>query len=120
MLRALPVPVIEHLARRITPRELAAGEVVIREGTLGARYYVIAEGEVEVRKGGQLLHTMGPGEGFGEIALLRQGRRTTDVRASPGGPVALYSLDRADFVAAVAGYSHAATAAAETMAVWEA
>lgn len=117
MLRALPVPTIEHLARRLVVRHLAPGEVVIRQGTIGTRFFVIRSGQVEVHCDGRPLGTLGPGEAFGEIALLRAGRRTTTVRAGPG-PVDLYSLDRPDFVTAVTGYSSASTAASDAMASW--
>ena len=120
MLRTLPVPTIEHLARRITPKELRPGEVVVREGTLGTRYYVIAAGRVEVHQRGRLTRTMGPGEGFGEISLLRNVRRTTTVRATADAPVALFAIARADFVLAVGGYAPAARTAAVTMEQWQA
>lgn len=119
MLRTLPVPTIEHLARHITPRRLRAGEVVLREGTPGSRFYVIAAGEVDVRKGGRWLRTMGPGDGFGEISLLRGVQRTATVTASANGAVDLLSLDRKDFVVAVGGYPPAALAAAATMSDWQ-
>lgn len=116
MLRALPVPMIEHLARRLTVRELAAGETVVRQGTVGTRFYVIVEGEVEVLAEGRIA-TMGPGRGFGEIALLRSVRRTSTVRAGPD-PVTLYRIDRPDFLAAVRGYTSAASAAEDAIASW--
>ena len=120
MLRTLPVPTIEHLARRLKARELLPGHAIIREGTLGSRFYVIADGTVEVREQGRLLRTMGPGEGFGEISLLRGVRRTATVTATSAGPVALYAIARDDFVFAVGGYPRAATAADETIAAWQA
>jgi hypothetical protein len=47
-------------------------------------------------------------------------RRTATVRASADGPVELYCLDRPDFVAAMTGYTPAATAASEVMESWQA
>lgn len=118
MLRALPVPMIEHLARRLFVRRLRAGETVIRQGTVGTGFYVVAAGQVEVRADGLTLRTMGPGEGFGEISLLQSVRRTATVVAGAGGAVELYCLDRQDFVGAMTGYRPAARAAAEVIDAW--
>ncbi|MGA0114095.1 MAG: serine/threonine-protein kinase [Burkholderiales bacterium] len=49
---------------------LPAGSVLIQEGDIGSSFYVLAEGEVEVRKQGRLLNTLGAGECFGEMAYL--------------------------------------------------
>ena len=69
---------------------------------------------------GHLARTMGPGEGFGEISLLRNVRRTSTVRAAAGAPVALFAIARADFVLAVSGYAPAARTATATIDQWQA
>lgn len=56
---------------------------------------------------GQSIRTRGPGDGFGEIALLRGCRRTTSVRAITA--LTLCRLSRTVFVTAVAGYSPSAS-----------
>jgi CRP-like cAMP-binding protein len=117
ILAALPVPSIEHLARAMRLRSLAPAELVIRAGTVGSGFYVVTSGAVEVRHGDRLIRTMGPGEGFGEIALLRSVRRTADVRAGPAG-AEVYALTRSDFVLAVTGCSPSATEAAAAIEGW--
>jgi len=100
--RPLPMPAIDVLALHVDHTEVPAGREVIHQGARGDRFYVIKDGEAEVIGDGRLIRTMGPGEGFGEIALLRDTPRTTTVRART--PLRLYTLDRLDFVSAVSGY----------------
>jgi MFS family permease len=109
MLRPLPMPAIENLAAHVDHAHIAAGEEVFRQGDHGDRFYVIEDGEVEVIAGGRLISTLRAGDGFGEIALLRDTVRTTTVRART--PLLLYTLDRHHFVAAVSDYSSSASEA---------
>ena len=89
--------------RRVsTPVRLASGEEVVRQGEPGERFYVIAQGELEVLVDGEVVRTQGPGEHFGEIALLRDVPRTATVHAR--GDVLLYALERDDFIGAVTGH----------------
>jgi CRP-like cAMP-binding protein len=118
MLRMLPVPTIEHLACRIRHKHVQPGAVVFREGTLGARFYVVVDGEVDIVRQGRRLRRLGPGDGFGEIALLRESRRTATVRAADGVPVELYALTRSDFVTAVVGVDSASSVASSTIDTW--
>jgi MFS family permease len=105
----LSPPVLEGLARSLAPVRFAAGEVVVREGAVGDRFYLIAHGRVSVSARGRGLATLGPGDGFGEIALLRDGIRTSTVTARE--PVKLYELERGPFLAAITGHPRAARAA---------
>ena len=81
MLRTLPLPSVEQLARGLEPVDVPAGSVVFRQGDVGDRYYVVESGEVEVIGDGRVVAVLGPGEGFGEIALLRRTPRTATVVA---------------------------------------
>ncbi len=107
LLRAIPIfaplaaPVLEGLARALTREEHPSGTVVIRQGDPGDRYFVIGAGVVTVEIDGRAVHDQAAGEGFGEIALLRDVPRTATVRAK--GPVALYALGREPFLAALTG-----------------
>jgi CRP/FNR family cyclic AMP-dependent transcriptional regulator len=72
---------VERVAREFKERDFAAGETVIREGSGGAAFYVIESGEVTVTIGGDPRATLGPGDYFGEIALIDQGARIATVTA---------------------------------------
>ena len=82
MLRPLPVTAIEQLAQNAERSEVPAGVAVFEAGDTGDRFYVVEEGSVDVLDGEQVVRTMGPGEGFGEIALLGSTTRTMTVRAT--------------------------------------
>jgi MFS family permease len=102
MLSPLPLVAKECLATSLVPVSVAAGEVVIREGDVGDRFYIVADGELEVV--GERLHRIAhAGDHFGEIALLRDVPRTATVRAVLDSR--LYALERGDFLTAVTGHS---------------
>src|SRR5262245_33054772 len=74
-----------------------AGEALARVGDFGWAMYTIVEGEVEVRSAdGTAVATLGSGDVFGEVALLRAGRRMADVVART--PTRLNALFTRDFV----------------------
>ena len=109
MLQPLPVPVMDRLARSLTPAHMPAGEVVFQQGDAGDRFYVIADGEAEVLADGRPICTLEPRDSFGEIALLRDVPRTRAVRARTA--LDLYALDRDVLVTAVSGCRQAAATA---------
>jgi MFS family permease len=108
----LPALALERLALNLQPLSVAAGIQVITQGEGGDRYYVISSGAAEVFIDGKLVNTLGPGEGFGEIALLRDVPRTATVTTTEPGE--LYSLEREIFLAAVGSSKRAFAAADET------
>jgi MFS family permease len=101
----LPAPAIEGLAAALTPAEVPAGTVLIRQGEQGDAYYAIAAGQLDVLQDEHFLPRCGRGEGVGEIALLRAVPRTATVTAHTDATV--YKLGREPFLTAVLG--HAAT-----------
>jgi hypothetical protein len=107
----LPPPALEALARALAPVELPAGTAVVREGEAGDRFYVIADGDVEVTRDGAHVARLRRGDCFGEIALLRNIPRTATVVATTD--VLLDTLDKSTFVAAVTGHDPSARAADE-------
>jgi len=98
----LPMASVDLLASRMTVREFPAGTQVVREGDVGREYHLIMEGEAAVSVRGVPRREMGPGQGFGEIALLRDVPRTATVTALKA--MRTCSLQRADFLAAVTGH----------------
>lgn len=106
----LPMTALERLAEAMRPQTVAAGTAIMIEGEPGTAYVVIIDGEVEIRAGGAPVARCGPGEGVGEIALLRSVPRTASVVALTDARLEI--LGSADFLAAVAGPTSAAAAAA--------
>jgi CRP-like cAMP-binding protein len=58
-----------------------AGTTLATEGENAYELFVIESGEAEVRKGGELIRSLGPGDAFGEIGLLATGTRTASIEA---------------------------------------
>jgi MFS family permease len=112
MLTPLSLAAKEYVATTLVPVSVAADEVVIRAGDPGDRFYIVADGELEV-VADRLHVTARAGDYFGEIALLRDVPRTATVRAIVDSR--LYALKREDFLAAVTGHS-GALAAGEAIA----
>ena len=108
----LELAALERLALALVPVECNAGDTLVAEGGHGDRYYVIRQGTFEVTVAGEPMRQLGPGEGFGEIALLRDVPRTATVAALTQGR--LYTLDREHFLDAVQG-SPSSAAAADTL-----
>ena len=94
---------LERVAQQLVRIEVPAGDVLIREGDEGDRFYVIESGQMTASFEGAVLRQMGPGDPFGEIALLRDVPRTATVTADE--PTVVLALERADFLDAVTGNS---------------
>jgi hypothetical protein len=90
---------LEGIATRLTRVSATPGVVLMREGDPGDRFYIVADGELELSRDGQAIATLGPGSYFGEIALLTNHPRTATVTAST--PATLLALDRVDFLEAI-------------------
>ncbi len=101
--------VLEEMAHKLESVLVPAGQAVVREGDVADRFYVIAEGEVEVSHGDQVIRRETAGDFFGEIGLLRNVPRTATVTAVTD--VKLWALDRDDFLGAVTGTGAARVAA---------
>jgi MFS family permease len=98
----LPIATLERLSHDLTPIEFDAGVDVIVQGEEGDRFYLIESGQVEVFEHGEFRRHEGPGESFGEIALLHQVPRTATVRTTE--PARLLELEREQFLVAVTGH----------------
>jgi CRP-like cAMP-binding protein len=97
------VPIFSGLTKRQLRRILKAteeytypyGTTIVAEGALNEQLYVILEGNVKVRRGGRTIARMGPGEFFGEIAVIDGLPRTASVISD--GPVRCLVLLRKEF-----------------------
>lgn len=98
----LPLATLERLSHDLVPLEVPAGEDVIVQGDVGDRFYLIEGGHVDVFEDGVFRRTEGPGESFGEIALLHDVPRTATVRTKTD--VRLLALEREQFLVAVTGH----------------
>jgi len=99
----LPEPVLERLAAGTTSISVGADQIVVSRGEVGNHFYAIAAGKVAVDLDDGTTRELGPGDSFGEIALLRDVPRTATVRAIE--PLQLYAVQRDDFLAAVTGHA---------------
>ena len=78
-------------------RHLPAGTVVMREGDVGDAAWFVVEGLLQVERGGAVVDRIGPGECFGERALLMHTTRTATIVAQT--PVVAHRIDAAEFAA---------------------
>jgi MFS family permease len=112
MFSPLSLATKERVASSLIPISVSAGDVVIRAGDDGDRFYIVGDGELDIDAEGRH-STAREADYFGEIALLRNVPRTATVKATVDSH--LYALQRDDFLAAVTGH-RAAQAAGEAVA----
>jgi len=105
----LPPVTLEQLASHLARVRVPAGGAIFRQGDSGDRFYVIEDGEVIVAPVGRPAVALGPGDSFGEVALLRDVPRTATVIARTDA--GLLALERDVFIAAVTGHAPSAAAA---------
>jgi CRP-like cAMP-binding protein len=96
LFRTLSRPQLVELAKSTEDMEVEKDKVLAREGDFGQEFFVIVDGEVSVSKDGQELRRLGPGDFFGEIALVwDSARRTATVTAVT--PLRFFVLTRQSF-----------------------
>ena len=108
-LAPLPEATLERISSLLEVTTTAAGATVFEQGEAGDRFYLIESGEATVVRDGQQVARLGPGDYFGEIALVRDVPRTASVRAESA--LTLLTLDRDEFIAAVTGHAPSREAA---------
>ena len=96
LFRAVPREVIDELLPQFQVHEVPAQTVIVEQGQAGNELFVLDSGQVDVTMGvgghRRTLGRLGPGDFFGEMALLRRSPRTATVTAAT--PARLWSLSR--------------------------
>lgn len=95
MLHSLSPSEMQALIPLLQPVTVDPGTVLCQEGAPGDAMFLIVKGEAEILKGAQKMAVLGPGEMFGEMALLTGEERSATVRAIT--PMELYALEKGDF-----------------------
>jgi CRP/FNR family transcriptional regulator, cyclic AMP receptor protein len=116
------VPLLAHLSAKdlravanlASYLELPAGSKLTSQGAAGHEFIVVFEGQVEVIKGGTVVAELGPGDFFGEIALLAQQPRTATVIARTSVSIAV--MAEAEFRALLAMFPELGVGLARAMA----
>jgi MFS family permease len=98
----LPPTALERVSRNVVPTHVSVGEVVIREGDRGDRFYVVEHGRARVTTGTAPVAELGPGGYFGEVALLYDQPRNATVTAETD--LTLFVLERDEFLRIVTGH----------------
>jgi len=72
---------LEEVGRLVDEIDVAAGKVLMRQGETGREFFVLVDGSVGIDRDGTRVRALGPGDFFGEIALLSEGPRTATATA---------------------------------------
>ncbi|MBS1253872.1 MAG: Cyclic AMP receptor protein [Anaerolineales bacterium] len=106
ILEGLPAEVLQDIAEKLYRRQFSASELIYAEDSLGDVMYLIEDGEVRIGSDvgleRQVLATLGPGEHFGETALVEDSRHYAWARAYTD--VTVWALFKSDFDRLVAAY----------------
>ena len=86
---------LESIARCMTERRFKAGDTLIKQGASGVGFFVIEDGTADVTVDGEARGSVGPGDYFGEIALLTDSDRTATLTATTD--MLTYGLTSWDF-----------------------
>ncbi len=105
---------LQGLASSMKERSFQPGQTIASEGQTGIGFFVIAEGTAKVTQGDQERATLGPGDYFGEIALIDDGTRTASVTAD--SDLKVYGLTSWEFRPLVEGNASIAWKLLQAMA----
>lgn len=114
VMRTMPPAEAQAIVPLLEPMHAEPGQVLCREGAPGDSFYLIIAGEAQVLKGERVMTTLGPGEVFGEMALLTGEPRSATIVALTS--MELYQLRRAHFNNALTRSPHLATALSRALA----
>jgi CRP-like cAMP-binding protein len=104
---------LAQLAERFRERRCDRGCPATSEGSGGVGFFVIAQGEATVRVHGEVVRRLGPGDHFGEVAVIDGGRRSAQIVADTN--VLCYGLPAAEFRSLVKQHPQVAWALLETI-----
>jgi CRP-like cAMP-binding protein len=105
---------LDQLSRQMHERRFPEGAEVTTEGATGAGFFVIVEGNADVSIGGEHRTTLGPGDHFGEVALIDDGVRSASITAATD--LLCYGLTPWEFRPFVEEHPQVAWALLETLA----
>lgn len=105
---------LRRIADSAKERRFDAGTAIVSAGEPGHGFYLIIDGRAEVKRGDRTIATLGPGEYFGELALIRETPRTATVVAKD--PTTCLALTRWDFKGIVVSNPSIAIRLLETVA----
>lgn len=105
---------LDQLSRQMHERRFPEGAEVTTEGATGAGFFVIVEGNADVSVGGEHRTTLGPGDHFGEVALIDDGVRSASIMAATD--LLCYGLTPWEFRPFVEDHPQVAWALLETLA----
>jgi CRP/FNR family transcriptional regulator, cyclic AMP receptor protein len=114
LFQGLPEKQLRSLASEFTERRFSDGDALTAEGGSGIGFFVIESGSARVTVDGQERRTLGPGEYFGEIALIDGGTRTATITATTDGVA--YGITKWQFKPLVEANGEIAWPLLETMA----
>ena len=86
---------LKAISKLVTPVKVRAGKVLTKEGEPGREFMIIAEGEATVRRNGRKVASLGPGDFFGELAVLAGVPRTATITADTD--MTVEALNRREF-----------------------
>jgi CRP/FNR family cyclic AMP-dependent transcriptional regulator len=86
---------LKALAQQTDELDVSSGKELATEGDFGQEFFVIRSGTAEVVRHGERIGELGPGDFFGEIALVQEERRTATVRAT--SPMSVIVMTRQSF-----------------------
>lgn len=114
LFEGVPDADLRRIADGAKERRFDAGSAIVSAGEPGHGFYLIIDGRVEVKRGNRTIATLGPGEYFGELALIRETPRTATVVAKD--PTTCLALTRWDFKGIVVSNPSIAIRLLETVA----
>lgn len=114
LFKGLPEKQLRHIAPEFTERRFTEGTELTAEGAGGAGFFVIESGSAKVTVDGSDRRTLGPGDYYGEIALIDGGTRTATITATSDGVA--YGLTKWQFKPLVEANGEIAWPLLETLA----